>query len=60
MKKYIIVDRHGWPVTRIKGRPIFNALRLLIHARGIVTRASFDEAVRKRMGGPPVAWSDKP
>lgn len=29
------VDRHGWPVERIKGRPILNFIRLLIHTRRI-------------------------
>ena len=24
-------DRYGWPVERIKGRPITNAIRLLLH-----------------------------
>jgi len=26
-------DRQGWPLMRIRGRPILNAIRWLIHAR---------------------------
>ena len=28
-----ILDKHGWPVERVRGRPIQNALRMLIHGR---------------------------
>jgi len=31
------LDKLGWPVERIKGRPIFNFLRLLIHTRKVKT-----------------------
>lgn len=29
------LDKHGWPVERVKGRPIMNALRILLHTRRI-------------------------
>ena len=29
------LDKPGWPVARVKNRPILNAIRLLIHARKI-------------------------
>lgn len=29
------LDKHGWPVERIKGRRITNLIRLLIHTRKI-------------------------
>lgn len=29
------LDKHGWPVERIKGRRILNFLRLVIHTRKI-------------------------
>lgn len=32
----VFLDSLGWPVERIKGRPVLNALRLLIHTRKIV------------------------
>lgn len=32
----VFLDRLGWPVERVKGRPVLNALRLLIHTRKIV------------------------
>jgi hypothetical protein len=27
----IIRDKYGWPVERIKGRPITNFIRLILH-----------------------------
>lgn len=33
--KLMVLDRYGWPVERIKGRPIRNLLRMLIHGRRI-------------------------
>jgi len=29
------LDKLGWPVERVKGRPVLNFLRLLIHTRKI-------------------------
>lgn len=29
------LDKLGWPVVTVKGRPIFNFLRLLIHTKKI-------------------------
>jgi hypothetical protein len=29
--KLIVCDKRGWPVEKIRGRPITNALRCLIH-----------------------------
>ena len=41
-------DKDGWPVERVKGRPILNFLRLLIHTRKIRRRfdaqKAYDEA----------------
>ncbi len=33
--KWHICDKYGWPVERIKGRPITNFIRLLIHGRSL-------------------------
>lgn len=30
------LDRYGWPVELIHGRPVLNLLRLMIHTRKIV------------------------
>lgn len=38
MKKLYFLDKLGWPVERIKGRPILNLLRLIIHTRRITTK----------------------
>jgi len=35
--KLVFLDRLGWPVEMVKGRPVFNFLRLLIHTRSIIT-----------------------
>ena len=32
------LDRLGWPVERIEGRPILNFFRLCIHTRKIVRK----------------------
>ena len=40
--KLVFLDRLGWPVERIKGRPILNFLRLLIHTRKIITRTKWN------------------
>ena len=37
----VFLDRYNWPIERIKGRPITNLIRLLLHARRIV-RGSWD------------------
>jgi hypothetical protein len=33
--KLTALDKHGWPVERIKGRWITNAIRLLLHTHRI-------------------------
>ncbi len=33
--KWVFLDRYGWPVERIQGRPFTNLIRLLLHTRGI-------------------------
>ncbi len=32
------LDKYGWPVERIQGRPITNLIRLALHTRKIVRR----------------------
>lgn len=46
--KLVPLDKYGWPVERIRGRPIINAIRLLIHTRRIISRAEWQrrEAAR--------------
>ena len=34
----VFLDRLGWPVETVKGRPVLNFLRLLIHTRKVVRR----------------------
>ena len=33
MAREFLTKRNGWPIERIKGRPVLNFIRLLIHAR---------------------------
>lgn len=33
--RFRALDKYGWPVETIRGRPLLNALRLLIHTRRI-------------------------
>jgi hypothetical protein len=44
---WILRDKDGWPVERIKGRPITNLLRIILHTSWLVTW-------RKRKAGFPV------
>jgi len=39
--KLVFLDRLGWPVEGVKGKPILNFLRLLIHTRSIITNAQW-------------------
>lgn len=32
----VFVDKYGWPVERIKGRPVTNCIQLLLHTRSIM------------------------
>ena len=36
--KIWFLDKNDWPVERIKGRPIVNFFRLLIHTKKITTK----------------------
>jgi hypothetical protein len=33
MNKFVPCDKYGYPVERIKGRPLKNLIRLLLHTR---------------------------
>ena len=46
--KIWFLDRFGWPVEKIKGRPVLNFFRLLIHTRKITTKCALIE---------PMDWS---
>jgi len=50
--KLVPIDRYGWPVERIIGRPITNFLRILIHTRGAITEREWKrrESRRRNMG----------
>src|SRR5690606_3884345 len=42
------LDRYGWPVVTLKGRPITNAIRFLLHTRRIgrwVPPVPFEEVI---------------
>jgi hypothetical protein len=32
------LDKYGWPVERVQGRPVLNLIRLFLHTRKIVRR----------------------
>lgn len=49
--KLVPLDKYGWPVERIQGRPVTNAIRLLLHTRSIITRAEWKRREDAR-------WSD--
>jgi len=38
------LDKYGWPVERIKGRPVVNFIRLMIHTRKI-KRGTFTHTI---------------
>jgi hypothetical protein len=45
------LDRLGWPVERVKGRPVLNLIRLLIHTRRIVRKWEQPAWVTKQSDG---------
>ena len=46
---YLVLDKLGWPIERIHGKPIQYALRCLIRGREIISRDKWNdrEAVRR-------------
>jgi len=42
MSRWMLADKYGFPVELIKGRPVTNFFRRLIHTRKIVCRRCFD------------------
>lgn len=38
----IVLDKLGWPVERIRGRPIHYLLRCIIHGRRIISRKTWE------------------
>lgn len=45
------LDRYGWPVERINGRPVVNFIRLLIHTRRIVRKWTQPDWIGKPVDG---------
>lgn len=43
----VLVDRLGWPVVQIKGRPITNLIRLALHARKLRSREELDRSLKQ-------------
>ncbi len=46
----IWIDKYGWPLEMVNGRPITNFIRILLHARKRMSKAEFT-----RRTGVPVA-----
>lgn len=46
------LDKYGWPVERIQGRPIINAIRLLLHTRAVVSDAEWRRREQARALAP--------
>jgi len=59
--RIVPIDKYGWPVERIIGRPITNFLRILIHTREIITKQEWEERMQERESqqrrNNPVAYS---
>lgn len=55
--RFLILDKFGWPVERIKGRYVQNFLRLLIHGRKIVCRECWKQEEKLRLNMPIVNMS---
>jgi hypothetical protein len=53
-------DKYGWPVERIKGRPITNIIRLIIHTSIKQTLRARKKVYDDIMPGTPTveAWTD--
>ena len=37
----VCLDKYGWPVELIGGRPVTNLIRRLLHTRRIITKAEW-------------------
>ena len=48
MEKYILLDKYGWPVEGIIGRPIVSFTRYLIHGRKIIKLSTWRTIERLR------------
>jgi hypothetical protein len=43
MKKYLLLDKEGWPVELIKGHPIINIIRRLLFGRMLVLKDWYEK-----------------
>lgn len=41
LHRLVPLDRLGWPVEFVRGRPMLNMLRFVIHARAVITRTEW-------------------
>jgi len=41
MKNHIIIAKDGFPLERIKGKPITNIIRILLFGRGILSKKAY-------------------
>ena len=48
MRNWVILDRDGWPVERIRSRWLRNLVRTLLHGRRIISRDEWERRVAKR------------
>jgi hypothetical protein len=39
--KLVPLDKYGWPVERIIGRPVTNAIRLALHTRAVISEVEW-------------------
>jgi len=35
MARFYYLDKHGWPIEKLKGRPFYNLIRILFRCRGL-------------------------
>ena len=43
----VFLNRFGWPVERIKGRRLLNAIRFVIHTRKIISKQAWKDRMEE-------------
>jgi hypothetical protein len=42
IRRWVPLDKHGWPVERVIGRHVRNFIRVLLHTRRVVSRQTWE------------------
>jgi hypothetical protein len=51
----MLLDKYGWPVEQVVGRPVLNFIRNLIHGRERVCRECWERSQKEKYLASPLA-----